>query len=408
MKFLALTYALLSLSVSAHTVMGPPHMDPQMTSEEYRKILATLPQNKNDDPTISRAIAIGERLSKWINTINANRSADQAIRLTSPETRTGNPIHTPLVYSPIIIQKRLDDTLAGLPVGMKDTLTSNSPLPLNPPVDDKTFIIQARLVDKIYQLGARFKSLDVWRSSYAAQASKDVRGYYYLTQNKITADTLKEVSTLPEAQVPAIKDALAGICLNSNESLKTCQSKVNKAFESNTLPAHFQKYFKTAQNVWNKFFEIPSGARRRDVSWSGNTFTVPFNTPSIARFIPYLQNNIEDEFRFGTWGLKLNFGSFSSGPRLKFEAGVVPHVDSVGGNQITMDSNQPIEEYESQWVIRHEFGHVIGLPDCYHEFFDVKLDAYVNYQLDMTDLMCSRAGNMNERIYLELKNAYDR
>ncbi len=102
----------------------------------------------------------------------------------------------------------------------------------------------------------------------------------------------------------------------------------------------------------------------------------------------------------------MNFGNYSSGPRLVFEAGVVPHVNGLGGDTITMDSNQPIEEYESQWTIRHEFGHVLGLPDCYHEFYDVDLKAYVNYQLDITDLMCSRAGNMKERIYLELKKAY--
>ena len=82
------------------------------------------------------------------------------------------------------------------------------------------------------------------------------------------------------------------------------------------------------------------------------------------------------------------------------------NVNGLGGNQIVMDSNQPIEEYESQWTIRHEFGHVLGLPDCYHEFYDTNLEAYVNYQLDVTDLMCSRAGNMKERIYTELKKAY--
>jgi hypothetical protein len=102
----------------------------------------------------------------------------------------------------------------------------------------------------------------------------------------------------------------------------------------------------------------------------------------------------------------MTFGNYPNGALLKFEAGVVPHVNGLGGNEIVMDSTQPIEEYESQWTIRHEYGHVIGLPDCYHEFYDSELGAFVNYQLDVTDLMCSRAGNMKERIYKELVRVY--
>ncbi len=71
-----------------------------------------------------------------------------------------------------------------------------------------------------------------------------------------------------------------------------------------------------------------------------------------------------------------------------------------------MDANQALEEYNAQWTIRHEFGHVLGLPDCYHEFYDVKLNAYVNYELDSSDIMCSRAGNFKPRIYQELKRVY--
>jgi hypothetical protein len=70
----------------------------------------------------------------------------------------------------------------------------------------------------------------------------------------------------------------------------------------------------------------------------------------------------------------MNFGLFPNGPLLVFETAVVPHV--------------------------------IGLPDCYHEFYDTNLEAYVNYQLDISDLMCSRAGNIKERIYTELKKVY--
>lgn len=73
-----------------------------------------------------------------------------------------------------------------------------------------------------------------------------------------------------------------------------------------------------------------------------------------------------------------------------------------------MDSNTDIQEYGVRWTIRHEFGHILRLPDCYTEFYDTKEQVMVNYQLDTTDLMCSRAGLMNERIYQELKKHYQK
>ena len=44
----------------------------------------------------------------------------------------------------------------------------------------------------------------------------------------------------------------------------------------------------------------------------------------------------------------------------------------------------------------------MGLPDCYFEFYDEQNQMGVSYQIDTTDLMCSRAGNFNERLYKEL------
>lgn len=405
MRNIILATALL-ISGSA---MAVPHLDLEMTSEEYRIHLKELSKNKTltvDDPAITASIKLGERLSKWIATINASRPADSAIRLTSATTRRGTPIETPSIYSPSTIKADAQKIVAALPEAMKSVITSNGDLPTSTGIDDETFIKHGRLLDRNYQSAARYKSVNAYRYAYIQAAANDVRGYYYLKTNKITASELKDVTTIEAAKLAPIKDALAKICFNSGDSLESCQKKVDAAVKSNSLSAFYTKYFAQAEKNWNDFFVIPANARRSDITWTGNVMSVPFNTPSIPKFIPYLQDNIEDEFRYNEWKLKMNFGSFSDGPLLVFKPGVVPHVNGLGGNQIVMDSNQPIEEYESQWTIRHEFGHVLGLPDCYHEFYDTKLQAYVNYQLDITDLMCSRAGNMKERIYTELKKAY--
>lgn len=389
-----------------------PHLDLEMTSEEYRLHLNQLKLNKiatMEDPLITYSLKLGDRLSKWINIINQSRPADSAIRLTSPQTRRAIPIETPNIYSPSIIKAGADKIISELPEVMRNVLTTEVELPTNISIDDETFIKHARLLDRNYQSAARYKSVNGFRFQYIAAASKDVRGYYYLTKNKIGPSELKDTNTIDPEKVQPIKEALAKICMNANsETFDSCKGKVDSAFIKNLLPSFYQKYFQAAEANWNDFFEIPRQGARRDVIWKDQVMTVPFNTPSIAKFIPYLQNNIEDEYRFNDWKLKMNFGTFMNGPKLVFQAGVVPHVNGLGGNQIVMDSNQPIEEYESQWTIRHEFGHVLGLPDCYHEFYDTKLEAYVNYQLDTTDLMCSRAGNMKERIFNQLQKTYSK
>lgn len=404
-----LAAGLLILSAAQADSGAIPHLDLEMTTEQYRQLLKEN-QHKSikADPQISMAINLGERLSKWILKINTGRTPDNAIRLTSSATRVGIPIDKPNVYSPSLIGQKTMANLRDLPPEMKNVLTGTGELPANSTLDDDTFIKHARLIDKNYQMAARYKSVDVYRSSYVMSGLKDVRGYYYLTKNKIGAQELRDVSLIPAGQKVLIKEALIRVCANTYGGFNSCITRVDKAFRDNTLANFYNTAFPYAKANWESFFIIPAQGVRRDVQWSATRMVVPFNTPSIAKFTPYLKNNIEDEFRFGAWSLKLNFGSFSNGPRLLFKPGVVPHVNALGGNDITMDSNQSIEEYESQWTIRHEFGHVVGLPDCYHEFYDNKLKAYVNYQLDTSDLMCSRAGNINERIFEQLKKVYSK
>lgn len=405
---------LLSFALSGTALASAPlHLDLEMTSEEYTSLLQEMKKSPHksmtaDDPSIEYTIKLGQRLSKWIALVNEGRTPDTAIRLTSATTRRGIPIDKPNMYSPSIIKKDTEKVLAELPKDMKEVLTGSGDLPSTIGMDDEAFILLARKVDRNYQSAARYKSVNTYRYYYIQAASKDVRGYYYLDKNKISENDLKEVTTISSTKLSEIKDALALICLNTTGSMDRCKTDVEKAAAKNELAPFYKKFIGKAQANWDEFFKIPVSARRDDIRWSGNTAVIPFNTPEIPKFMPYLKNNIEDEFQWKGWGLKLNFGSFYNGPYLKFETGVVPHVNGLGGNEIVMDSNQPIEEYESQWTIRHEFGHVLGLPDCYHEFYDTSLNAYVNYQLDITDLMCSRAGNMKERIYLELKEAYQK
>jgi len=399
---------LLTCVFTCVSAFSTPHLDLEMTSAEYRTYLKSTTSVKQDDPAIREGLRIGDRLSRWIGAINASRPAGPAIRLTAPNVQGGIPIDRPLVYSPATIQAEINAAMAGLPASMKEVINSAGPFPFNPGVDDETFIQFARPLDRVYQRSARYKAVDQFRDHYIGQAIRDVRGLYFLEKNKIRAANLRNVGAINPTLLRSISEALFLICLNNKSETQTsCQFKLRQALSTNALSEYYSAYINGSTQNWYSFFRIPKQVLRTDLHATPRLLDVPFNNPSIPKFAPFLRYNIEDEYRWGNWQLKLYFGTYLNGPRLEFKPGATPHVDRLGGNLITMDANSPIEEFSSQWLIRHEFGHVLGLPDCYHEFYDVNLKAYVNYQLDLSDLMCSRAGKMNERIYLELKENYN-
>ncbi len=412
MKFLLALSALVSLSLASAHDADIPHLDLEMSSAEYRQHLAKSFHKEltNDQPPIAQSLRWGDRLSKWLAHENARRSSSEALRLSNPNQRGGGiPIDRPSVYSIATIGENIQLLRKELSPAVLAVL-DGAAFPAQLPVSDEDFIKEARRVDRNYQTAARVKSLMPWMSHYRSAKSKDVRGYHFFSTQGWSAERVDRLSELSETEQQQVITHLVGMCLNNNaQTLDRCRARVQREREAGRLGALYTELFAFSARVWRNFFDIPSSAVRSDVNHRDpKRMVVPFNTPSVERFIPYLKDNVEDEFRFGDWSLVINFGRFLNGPRLTFKPGVVPHVTGLGGNEIVMDSNQPIEEFDSQWTIRHEFGHVIGLPDCYHEFYDDEQQAFVNYQLDVTDLMCSRAGNMNERIARELQRVYRR
>lgn len=383
-----------------------PHMDLEMTSEEYRLLLAGLPKDVvADDPAIIQALRWGDRLSQWLQFENARRSPSEQLRLTSPELRTSIPISSPKIYSAQTVAADLLKLKAEVDSQIIATLDSSGAYPGSLPVSEADFVLQCRKVDKLYQTAARYKALLPYLSDMRSRAGQDVRAYYNMRTAGWDEARLSSFDSLSEADKAFVRTNLIGMCYNDGMSPAACQARVLRAESDHKMHLLFRSLNWTSSALWNEFFLIPGSGARRDIHpTNATTLVVPFRITE-PRFMDYLRNNIEDEWQWNGWQLRLNF-SKNAEPHLEFQTGALPHVNGLGGNTITMDANQPIEEYESQWIIRHEFGHVLGFPDCYHEFYDDNLKAFVNYQLDVTDLMCSRAGNMTERLMLELKRVY--
>lgn len=389
------------------------HLPLEMTFSEYQSLYANLSQTKSMagitlEPEVQASINAGEKMSEWIKLINSNRSGDTAIRLTSKGTQRGIPIDKPSKYGPTTISKKLASLKLEMPKEMSVIIFGDKDIQKTPIVDDLEFILWCKKVSGNYQSAVRWTGMKRWLSHYEKRKAQDVRGYFYLNGLADLDEVLENFSNLDQKLAKKVSDSLVGLCLNSGEKQKSCNRKLKSFMSKNKLVEFKNRYWSAAIKNWDSFYKITNP--RKDVVWSKKApgvMEVVFKDPKNREISNWLKDNVEDEFRLvnKNWSLEMRYipGKFGTA-HLEFKKNVTPHVS--GGNKIVMDANTELEEYGVKWTIRHEFGHILRIPDCYHEFYDRDLNLMINYQLDVTDLMCSRAGSMNERIFNELKRHY--
>ena len=355
--------------------------------------------------SVKAATDAGLKLHQWLSLINSQRP-QEPLKLTSPSTRMGFPIDNPKTYSPRLIELRIEKLLASFPASMKAVIFGATlPYPSLPEdLTDEIFIHHAYKLDRIYQSAVRWQTVMLpYKQYYKKRTWQDVRGYYDLQKIDDIDDKLHNFSNLDTALKTRINKDLTGLCINNRKSVEYCKNTILSDTPRSLL---YAKFITKARKNWDSFFKLQNP--RKDVIWdTEDEMKVIFADPRTSALASFLKDNIEDEFKTDSWSLKMTFVRPQPGiARLEFKSGVTPHVNKLGGNIITMDQAASIDEYDIKWTIRHEYGHVLGLPDCYFEFYDEEKDMGVSYQIDTSDLMCSRAGNFNQRIYKELEKSY--
>lgn len=357
---------------------------------------------------INSIISWGERNLKWIDKINESRPESEQIKLSDENSRRGYPMEAPSIYSEQLINQEFavwmpsvtDETI-------KAVWSGQQPITSDLPIEAQDFQKLARKMDYFYQTSVRWKMLSPSIPFLKMRRVNDVRGYYFLNKLVNREEKLRFYNELSEDEKKSIKDWLFGMCYNNSEDdvrcLKAISLEISKKSDLNIL---YEKYLPESKKIWNNFFGMyfVRSDIKFEVKDNKEVFTIPFLDPNNNKILNFVKLNTEDEWRGSFWNLIVNFVRSGATANIRFQPGVTPNVS--GGNTITMDANENIESASVKWIIRHEFGHVLGLPDCYHEFYDDSLKAIVNYQLDVTDLMCSRAGNIKPRHYEVLKKAY--
>lgn len=397
----------------AGTVAGM-HLDLEMTGREYEALLAQLAKTnhglfiKANDP-LKDILTLGKRNLEWLDVINAHRGQADKLELSTVDSQVGIPIEKPRESNRTIIGIQFNQLKDTLPKDVAAVLFATTPLTDTVPVDDKTFLAAIREVDRVYQMASRWLLQEPNLIQYASFSNEDIRGYYFLNKEEDLDKKLTTWSDQPDGVRNRLTPLLVNICHNTSGSVKTCSDLLAKSIDTNkNAKVFYDKYVDGARKHYQSFFAIRNP--RSDAVYSANkpnSFVLPFRKPEKLDVENWLRDNIQDEWRLKAFQLMLNFVTpGTTSPYVTFVAGATPNVNGLGGNRITMDANRNIQEYITRWTIRHEFGHVIGYPDCYVEYYDADRKVMINYQLDITNLMCSRRGHIQEQHITAMQKAY--
>lgn len=403
-----------------------PKWDLEMTGPEYRSALNKLAKSKRqtspyrsfededlgpEEKAIEKYLAMGQKNLAWVDLVNTQRSPENQISFSSAATQNGYPISSPRVLNFQVIVDSWAILDALLPAPLHKVIFDGGEISANIPVSDREFIEWLIQVDRAYQLSARYKMLKPYRSELAEVAAYDVRGYLQLRDDAELDSKLEQWESLTPRQKERYRRALVQICRNAEESKDDCEDQFANKRDEKKIKDFKDSYMEAGRANYESFFKIP--VSRTDTQWltkenQAVELQIPFADPHNPAVTDYLKFNIEDEFRWNNWALKLNFIETDSldTTHVVFVPGSTPHVNDLAGSEITMDANAPLSEYDVQWTIRHEYGHVLGFPDCYIEFYDEDEESIVSYQLDVTNLMCSRRGHFQQGHYDELERVY--
>lgn len=405
---LLLVQAQTFASGKSKVTLPPVHLLPDADGPAIQAYLKThqVILNKSNDANITAALSYGERNLNWLKMINATRPNGQQLSMTNPNNRISFPMDKPNKYNPTIIGENFLKLKAEMPKEMSTILFSTQALTAVLPIAEADYLIWARKMDRVYQSAARWQLMEPNLWYYRQRSQNDLRGYYFLNQTQNLDQKLSAWISLSSTEKQQFAAWLLQICGNAGITASLCQTQLNKAISTKKVIAFKNSYMSKAKDLFNSYFRIQG--TQDDVKYvNDHEQKLTFMDPLKDTLRHFLKFNLEDEWKWNGWNFRIDFAP-SASPRMEFEAGSTPHVNGIAGDIITMDENTPLTEWEVQWVIRHEFGHVLGFPDCYIEFYSESEKAMVNYQLDTTNLMCSRAGNMKQVLYDEMKRVYGR
>ena len=359
---------------------------------------------------LQKILRAGKRAILWFEKVNSERDPQHKLDLTVKGSSKGIPIHDPLKSNTKIVTDYYIQLMNGINPLLTSVIGGTSDLPSDTTVSDLEFIKAIRSFDILYQQTIRWCIAKENLGWYINRSLWDIRGHLFL---KATLDLQKKLANWPalsNLEKSNFRIWLMGLCHNGDFEEAECKETLNRAIQRGNALTFYLRVISFGEEMYQSFFQLSNTRIRPEIYWNQNKSILisPFLLPHRLDVKNWLIENIEDEWKNDDFKLQLKFIENSEKliPHIEFQSGVSAHVDRVGGDTITIDADHSINNYNQRWSIRHEYGHILGFPDCYLEFYDMKEEAMIYYEIDIDNIMCSRHGHVQSEHILKLQTVY--
>ncbi len=232
----------------------------------------------------------------------------------------------------------------------------------------------------------RWQSLQCSLKELSQRKSKDLRGYFAYLKEKNNPDGVRKRQN--SAAIKLCEDFHSPALCISEQSILKRQNR-----ESN-FNEHYEKMGLAKSKV---FFD----------RYSVQRFSCHKDQNTIVLEIPYVgDQTLAAKLGGGFLRLERAVANRWSNDQLKVilkrvekkEEGVIDFVWKGGAisyversNPFTINLSEFLYGETLTLTVSHELGHVLGFPDCYHEFYDRKAQEVIYYSLDKEgdNLMCT-------------------
>jgi hypothetical protein len=399
----------------ANVIDLPPDADFKAYQRLYRQLrqqhperfqlMDNNPQVLPTDP-LERAIALGARSQAWIDTLNKSRPKDKQLITSKVAKKGGIPPEEPSKYSPSTIAADLAKWESSAPQEFLDVLvTQAKPYTTEFTIDETEFLKLNRKIQGIYSISIRWKSFEPWIPYLRERKAEDIRGYIFLSRETNLENDLENFASLDSDKQGLWRGYFLQLCLNNEIKDKDCRQIIMQAIQSGKIKEKVLSWMPAAKKLWDESFSVQW--RGTDIAWVDAEKSV-LNAGIRATGNAALEASFHDilarVWHVGESVLEAYFAP-QAALQIIFEPAAQAHYDQRQG-AIVMDQNGDMQDPENEIVLAHEFGHALGFPDCYVEFYDDDEQAIINYQLDIQNIMCSLNGTVNAGHFEELRKVY--